>query len=96
MSKKIFINAVTLHKITKGLTDSEVKVLLLILDYMVERKRMVFINNEESRRFLASEGYSRTPERVSTVLSVLASKGALIKEANAVFVLPEGLLVVNE
>ena len=97
MNKFGYLNFNKLMELNKKVTTTEFKMLLVILEYLSSTNKDVLINNKNFREFLDQLGFSKTPERVSTILSSLNRKDVLFREAPGVYTVVESLyLKVNE
>lgn len=79
------LNLLELKRLFKKLTPIEFDFLVFMLSYLSCKSKSLYINNEETREYLASIGYNKTAVRISTVLSSLTKKGVLKREAQGVF-----------
>lgn len=92
-----YLNPSVMMGLQKRMGRSEVNVLLLMMCYMSEKSSNVFINCKESREMFGLYGFSKTPERISAILSSMAKKGVLKREASGIYTLPDGLFkLVNK
>lgn len=87
------INASKLGKFFNKLTTVEFKMLLMVLFYLSSNNRELLLHNSEFRGFLDSVGFSKTPIRISTILSSMVKKGVLVREGQGVFSVPENLFL---
>ena len=71
------------------LSTAELKMFFAVLNYLNTQGKKVLVHNVGFRDFLASIGFSKTPERISTILSSMVKRGVLIKEAQGVYSLSE-------
>ena len=51
----------------------------------------LFIDGAENRTRMLETGFSWSPERLCTLLSLLVKKGVLKKKINSIHVLPDGI-----
>ena len=91
-----FINVEKLSKLVMGLPSSECKVFILILHYLSANNKTVFVNNAESREFLASLGYDKTTVRISSVLSSLSQNNVMKRESVGVYSVSEDLFAKTD
>lgn len=91
MNEFALINTSKMKSLFKELSTVEFKMLSMILFYLSSNNKKLFIHNADFRNFLSSVNFSKTPERISTILSSLTKKGILIKEAMGVYSVPEGM-----
>lgn len=91
-----FINASEMAKLSQKLSGSELKVLLFILYYLSSNSKDYYINNEETRKYLASMGFDKTPERLCSVLTNLVSAGILKRETQGVYSVSDRLYLKVE
>ena len=97
MSKKVVYSTSEMEKVFNKVNVSEFKLIFVLVHYLAIKDKNVFINNAETRDYLASMGFKRTPVRVSTVLSSLARKKIIKKEGVGVYSIPESLFnIINE
>lgn len=92
MDAKLVFEGFKMPELFKNLNTSELKLVLVIAYYMVDKGKDFFINNAEGREFLSSMGLKKTPVRICSLLSSLVKKGALVKEGTGVYSIPEGFL----
>lgn len=91
MNEFALINTSKMKSLFKELSTVEFKMLSMILFYLSSNNKKLFIHNANFRDFLSSVNFSKTPERISTILSSLTKKGILIKEAVGIYSVPEGM-----
>lgn len=87
------INASKMHKFFNKLTTVEFKMLLMILYYLSSNNKKVLVHNAEFRGFLTSVEFTKTPERISTILSSMTKKEVLVREAQGVYSVPGNLFL---
>lgn len=91
MNEFALINASKMKNLFNELSTVEFKMLLMILFYLSSNNKELLIHNADFRDFLSSVNFSKTPERISTILSSMTKKGFLVKEAMGVYSVPEDL-----
>lgn len=91
MNEFALINISKMKNLFNELSTVEFKMLLMILFYLSSNNKELLIHNADFRDFLSSVNFSKTPERISTILSSMTKKGVLVKEAMGVYSVPEGL-----
>lgn len=91
MNEFALINASKMKNLFNELSTVEFKMLLMILFYLSSNNKELLIHNADFRDFLSSVNFSKTPERISTILSSMTKKGILVKEAMGVYSVPEGI-----
>lgn len=93
MENFALINASKMHKFFNVLSTVELKMLLMVLYYLSSNNKDVLVNNAAFRSFLVSVGFSKTSERICTILSSLVRKNILVKEGQGVYSIPEKLFL---
>ena len=96
MKDYFYVNTSKMLKLTSKLTGCEIKLLYGMMYCLYNSNNKVFIHNAENRKLLAEIGYDKTPERISTVLTMLAKKNVIKKEANGVYSLPPSLFLTAD
>ena len=91
MKDYVYLNPAEMLKICIKGTTNECKLMLVIIYYMIQKNTTVFVNNAENRELLATVGFKRTPERISTILSSMVRKKMLKREASGVFSISNSL-----
>lgn len=91
MNEFALINISKIKNLFNELSTVEFKMLLMILFYLSSNNKKLLIHNADFREFLSSVNFSKTPERISTILSSMTKKGILIKEVMGVYSVPEGI-----
>lgn len=91
MNEFALINTSKMKNLFNELSTVEFKMLLMILFYLSSNNKELLIHNADFREFLSSINFSKTPERISTILSSMTKKGILVKEAMGVYSVPEDL-----
>lgn len=91
MNEFALINISKMKNLFNELSTVEFKMLLMILFYLSSNNKELLIHNADFRDFLSSVNFSKTPERISTILSSMTKKGVLVKEAMGVYSVPEGI-----
>lgn len=91
MSNKILLETAKLSELFTVLNVNELKLTLVLIQFLAIRNTRVFINNAENREYLSSVGFKRTPVRISHLLSSLSNKGVIKREGLGVFSIPEAL-----
>lgn len=91
MNEFALINTSKMKNLFNELSTVEFKMLLMILFYLSSNNKELLIHNADFREFLSSVNFSKTPERISTILSSMTKKGVLVKEAMGVYSVPEGI-----
>ena len=71
MSKKVVYSISEMEKVFNKVNVSEFKLIFVLVHYLAIKDKNVFINNAETREYLASVGFKRTPVRVSTVFNII-------------------------
>lgn len=94
MKDYFYLNPSKMIEFSKILGNSEIKMMLGIMYCLSITGEKWFVNNAENRSRIASTGFDKTPERISTLLGSIAKKGVLKREANGVYSIPEGLFIV--
>jgi hypothetical protein len=94
MKDYCYLNTSKMVELSEKLEGSEIKMLFAIIYCLNESDSDWFINNAENRAKIAHAGFSKTPERFSAILSTMAKKGILKREASGVYSMPEGLFIV--
>lgn len=89
MKDYFYLNVPKMLDLSRKLDGSELKVLLLMIYYMSITGSSVFINCEESRSVFAQQGYDKTSERISSVLSSLVKKDIVKRKTRGVFVIAD-------
>lgn len=93
MEKDLIINLGAMSRTLGELSDGELKMLFFVYAYMYKTGKWMFVHNQEMRDYAASIGFSRSKMCYSNLLSSLAEKGYLLREAKGVYcVLNENLL----
>lgn len=87
------INASQMHRVFNELSTVEFKMLLMIVFYLSSNNKELLIHNAEFREFLSSVGFAKTSIRISTILSSMVKKGALVREGQGVFSVPGNLFL---
>lgn len=82
-----------MHRFFNVLTTVEFKMLLMVLFYLSSNNKEVLVNNTVFREFLVSAGFSKTPERICTILSALVRKEVLVREGQGVYSVPGNLFL---
>ena len=93
MNDFALLNAPQMRRFFNALTTVEFKMLLMVLFYLSSNNKEVLVNNAAFREFLASAGFSKTPERICTILSALVRKGVLVREGQGVYSVPGNLFL---
>ena len=93
MEDYALLNASQMHRFFNVLTTVEFKMLLMVLFYLSSNNKEVLVNNAAFREFLASVGFSKTPERICTILSALVRKDVLVREGQGVYSVPGNLFL---
>lgn len=93
MEEFALINASRMPEFFNKLSTVEYKMLLMILYYLSSNNKEMLINNNSFRDFLASVDFSKTPERICTILSSMAKKEVLIREGQGVYSVPGNLFL---
>jgi hypothetical protein len=94
MKDYFYLNPSKMIELSKILGNSEIKMMLGIMYCLSITGEEWFVNNAENRSRIASIGFNKTPERISTQLGSMTKKGVLKREANGVYSIPEGLFIV--
>lgn len=76
-----------------NLSTAELKMFFVILNYLNSKDKKVLVHNAEFRKFLASMKFSKTPERISTILSSMVKKKVLIREGQGVYSVSENIFL---
>ena len=92
MESVVSFNLASMPGLFNSLNVSEMKLVFVLAHYSCSRNKSVFVNSAENREWLASFGFKRTPERISTLLSSLARKGMLVKEGTGVYSLNKNIV----
>lgn len=92
MEKCALIKVERLSELLK-LPTAELKMFFIILNYLSSKGKKVFIHNAEFREYLASMGFSKTSERISTILSSMTKKGVLVREGQGVYFVPRNIFL---
>lgn len=92
MEKFALIKVERLSELLK-LSTAELKMFFVILNYLNSKDKKVLVHNAEFREFMASMGFSKTPERISTILSSMVKKGVLIREGQGVYSVPGNIFL---
>lgn len=87
------MNVSRMHKYFSVLTTVEVKMLLMILFYLSSNSKELLVNNAAFREFLAAMDFSKTPERICTILSAMVKKEVLVREGQGVYSVPRNLFL---
>jgi hypothetical protein len=93
MKDYFYLNPSKMVELSKILGNSEIKMMLGIMYCLSTTGEKWFVNNVENRSRMASIGFDKTPERISTLLGSITKKGVLKREANGVYSLPENLFI---
>lgn len=93
MNDFALLNASQMHRFFTTLTTVEFKMLLMVLFYLSSNNKEVLVNNTIFREFLASAGFSKTSERICTILSALVKKKVLVREGQGVYSVPGNLFL---
>lgn len=97
MEDYFYLNPSKMMEISKKLGGSEIKMLYAMFYCMACDDRSVFINNAENRKRMAEElDFSKTPERISSILSSLTKKGVIKREMNGVYTVPGDLFRLGD
>lgn len=94
MQDYCYLNTTKMVELSEKLEGSEIKMLFAIIYCLNDSDGDWFINNAESRAKIAQVGFSKTPERISTILGSMVKKGVLKRETNGVYSVPEELFIV--
>lgn len=89
-----YLNIDRMIELSSKLEGSEIKMLFAIIHCLNNSESNLFINNAENRDRIAELGFSKTPERFSTILGSLNKKGVLKRELNGVYSIPEDLYII--
>jgi len=89
-----YLNIDKMVELSNKLEGSEIKMVFAIIHYLNNSESNLFINNAETRNRIAELGFSKTPERFSTILGSLNKKGILKRELNGVYSISEDLYIV--
>lgn len=93
MENFAMINASKMSELIMKLSTVEGKVMLMILFYLSSNNKELLVHNASFREFLASMGFSKTPERICTILSSMVKKGVLVREGQGVYSVPGNLFL---
>lgn len=93
MEEFALINASKMPKYFNILSTVEFKMLLMVLYYLSSNNKDILVNNIAFRDFLTSVEFSKTPERVCTILSALVRKKVLVREGQGVYSVSENLFL---
>lgn len=88
------INANQFLKTAMKLSNSDMKMLFVILSDMSSKNRYYIINNKEWRNYLSTVGINKSPERISIILSSLVKSGILKREGKGIYVLANKELIM--
>ena len=89
-----YLNTDRMIELSNKLEGSEIKMILAIIHCLNNSESDLFINNAETRNRIAELGFSKTPERFSTILGSLTKKGVLKRELNGVYSISEDLCII--
>ena len=89
-----YLNINKMVELSNKLEGSEIKMVFAIIHCLNNSESDLFINNAENRNRIAELGFSKTPERFSTILGSLTKKGVLKRELNGVYSISEDLFIV--
>jgi hypothetical protein len=89
-----YLNIDRMIELSSKLEGSEIKMLFTIIHCLNNSETDLFINNAENRNRIAKLGFSKTPERFSSILGSLTKKGVLKRELNGVYSISENLYIV--
>ena len=93
MKDYFYVNPSKMIELCKTLSGSEIKMVYAIMYCLAGTGERLFANSEKNRSTMAKIGFSKTPERISTLLSSLVKKGVINREAYGLFSLPEDLFI---
>lgn len=91
MNEFALINASKMKNIFNVLSTVELKMLLMVLYYLSSNNKELLVHNADFRDFLASVNFSKTPERISTILASMVKKGVLVRESIGVYSVSEDM-----
>ena len=89
-----YLNIDKMVELSNKLEGSEIKMLFAIIHCLNNSESDLFINNAENRNRIAELGFSKTPERFSTILGSLTRKGVIKRKLNGVYSISEDLYIV--
>lgn len=89
-----YLNIDKMVELSNKLEGSEIKMIFAIIRCLNDSENNLFINNAENRSRIAKLGFSKTPERFSSILGSLTKKGVLKRELNGVYSISENLYIV--
>jgi hypothetical protein len=89
-----YLNIDKMVELSNKLEGSEIKMIFAIIHCLNNSESNLFINNAENRNRIAKLGFSKTPERFSSILGSLTKKGVLKRELNGVYSISENLYIV--
>lgn len=89
-----YLNIEKMIELSRKLVGGEIKMLFAIIYCLNGSDSGLFINNAETRARIAGMGFSKTPERFSTILGSLVKKGIIRREINGVYSISEDLFIV--
>lgn len=96
MNDHFYLSPSKMSELTTNLTGSEIKMLLAIMYCLSMDNTKLFVNNRRNRERMKEIDFDKTPVRISMLLSLLAKKGVIIREANALYRLPDGLFLLSK
>ena len=91
-----FMNQTKAIEMMMGLEGAEIKMIFAINHCLKESGDNMFINNAHNRNRMAKSGFSKTPERISCLLSSLVKKGILVKEGQGIYTFKDGLFLMSK
>lgn len=77
------------------LSTAELKMFFIVLSYLNNQNKKILVNNAEFRNYLLTIGFSKTPERISTILSSMVKKGIIVRESQGVYSIAENLFLLT-
>ena len=89
-----YLNIDKMVELSNKLEGSEIKMVFAIIHCLNNSESDLFINNAENRSKIAELGFSKTPERFSSILGSLTKKGVFKRELNGVYSISEELYIV--
>lgn len=93
MDNIISFKLASMPNLFNSLNVSEMKLVFVLAYYLRSKNKSVFVNSAENREWLASFGFKRTPERISSLLSSLTRKKVLLREGTGVYSINTSILV---